>query len=89
MTPRYQTEEEANEAFVQACTHLAAYNPPFRHGLETAGMAADFGLPEKYDLKAFLIMGSEKCRKDDTTRETTGVLPRLYSASSRRRRQRG
>ena len=90
MALRYQTDEEAERSFIQACTHLATYKQPFRHGFETNGMAADFGLPNNYDLKAYLIIGGAKCKKDDTTREKTGILPRLYTASSsgRYKRQR-
>ena len=88
MAQRYHNIKEAEEAFIQACFHLAAYTQPFRHGFETNGMAADFNLPDNYDLKAYLIMGSAKCRKDDTTRETTGILPRLYTSRSSSRRYR-
>jgi len=88
MALRYQTDEEAELAFTQACTHLGTYQQPFRHGFETTGMAADFGLPDNYDLKAYLLIGNVKCEKDDTTKKITGVLPKVYTSSSSRRYRR-
>lgn len=84
MAEHYITKEARVAAWEQACYHLSHYRPAFRHGMEIKGMASDFGLPEEYDMRAYLIIGTARTIIDEETTRQTRVIPRIPSASTKR-----